>query len=81
MAFAAPDFKRIDDASIEISPYTLNTPVFSSRSLNQMTGASLFFKCENFQRAGAFKMRGAAHAALRLTEEQRQKGLATHSSG
>ncbi|HAP63519.1 MAG TPA: serine dehydratase [Cytophagales bacterium] len=71
----------MDDASIEISPYTLNTPVFSSRSLNQMTGASLFFKCENFQRAGAFKMRGAAHAALRLTEEQRQKGLATHSSG
>lgn len=81
MAFAAPTFERIEDASIETSPYILNTPVFSSRSLNVLTGASLFFKAENLQKSGAFKMRGAAHAVLRLSEEQRAKGVATHSSG
>ena len=81
MAFTAPDFHRIEDASIEISPYIVNTPVFTSRTLNHLTGASLFFKCENLQRAGAFKMRGAAHAMVRLSEAQRAKGVATHSSG
>lgn len=81
MSYTAPDFHRIEDTSIEISPYTLNTPVLTSRNLNAMVGASLFFKCENFQRAGAFKIRGAASAALRLTDRQRALGLATHSSG
>jgi len=57
------------------------TPVMTSESLNAITGAELFFKCENFQKIGAFKMRGASSAAVRLTESQLKKGLATHSSG
>lgn len=64
-----------------IQPFIHRTPVMTNTSLNDMSGANLFFKCENFQKIGAFKMRGAASAALRLTEEQRARGLATHSSG
>ena len=58
-----------------------HTPVMRSESLNRISGADLFFKCENFQKIGAFKMRGASSAALRLTAAEREKGLATHSSG
>jgi len=57
------------------------TPVMTSQSLDAMTGTELFFKCENFQKIGAFKMRGASSAAVRLTDSQLEKGLATHSSG
>ena len=57
------------------------TPVLSCRSIDAMAGASLFFKCENFQKIGAFKMRGASSAALRLSDAERKNGLATHSSG
>jgi len=57
------------------------TPVFSSESVNTLLGATLFFKCENFQKVGAFKYRGATHAVLRLTDEEAKKGVATHSSG
>ncbi|MTB50485.1 threonine/serine dehydratase [Lewinella sp. W8] len=64
-----------------IHPFVHRTPVLTNRSLNEMTGARLHFKCENFQRIGAFKMRGAASAALRLPTEVRARGLATHSSG
>lgn len=64
-----------------IKPYIHQTPVLTCEALNKMTGAELYFKCENFQKIGAFKMRGATNAALRLTPEQRKKGLATHSSG
>lgn len=64
-----------------IAAYIHRTPVLTSSILNEMTGSQLFFKCENFQRMGAFKMRGAVHAILKLTEEQKQKGVVTHSSG
>ncbi|MEG9328853.1 pyridoxal-phosphate dependent enzyme [Salinimicrobium catena] len=64
-----------------IKPYVHNTPVLTSRLLNEMSGAELFFKCENFQRMGAFKMRGAANAILNLPKEKQQKGVVTHSSG
>ncbi len=64
-----------------IQPFIHRTPVMTNASLDRMAGCKLFFKCENFQKIGAFKMRGAASAALRLTEEERAKGLATHSSG
>ncbi len=57
------------------------TPVLQSRGLNQALGCQLYFKCENFQRSGAFKYRGACYAISRLNEEQRQRGVATHSSG
>ena len=64
-----------------IHPFVHRTPVLTSRSLDALAGASLYFKCENFQQIGAFKMRGGASAALRFTPRQRQRGLATHSSG
>lgn len=57
------------------------TPIMTSHAINEMTGADLHFKCENFQKIGAFKMRGAANAASRLTPDQLERGLATHSSG
>lgn len=64
-----------------IRPYIHKTPVVTSKLLNEISGASLFFKCENFQRMGAFKMRGAANAILNLSREQQEKGVVTHSSG
>ena len=65
-----------------IHPFVHRTPILTNRSINASTaGARLFFKCENFQKIGAFKMRGGASAALRFTPAQRERGLATHSSG
>ncbi|HHM21360.1 MAG TPA: pyridoxal-phosphate dependent enzyme [Bacteroidetes bacterium] len=69
------------DTHRRIAPYIHRTPVLTSRAVNQLSGASVFFKCENFQKMGAFKMRGAANAILRLKEEERARGVATHSSG
>ncbi len=64
-----------------IAPYIHQTPVITSLTLNKLSGASLFFKCENFQKAGAFKFRGASHAIATLPAEQHTKGVSTHSSG
>lgn len=64
-----------------IKPFIHRTPVLSSQQLNEIAGANLHFKCENFQKMGAFKMRGATNAILSLPEEQRKKGVVTHSSG
>jgi len=64
-----------------IKPYIHRTPVLTSTYLNELTGAELFFKCENFQKAGAFKVRGASNAVFGLDEETAKKGVATHSSG
>ena len=64
-----------------ISPYIHETPVLTSQGINAICGADLFFKCENFQKMGAFKMRGATNAILQLTEAQRSRGVVTHSSG
>lgn len=64
-----------------IKPYIHHTPILTSSLINEMAGAEIFFKCENFQKMGAFKMRGAANAILSLTEEQQKNGVVTHSSG
>ena len=64
-----------------IAPYVHKTPVLSSTFLNELTGASLFFKCENLQKAGAFKVRGACNAVFGLPDDRLEKGVATHSSG
>ena len=64
-----------------IQPYIHRTPVLTCQTLDALSGATLFFKCENFQKMGAFKMRGAANAILQLSEGARQNGVATHSSG
>jgi len=75
------DKQTLCDTSRRISPYIHNTPIFTSHLLDDMTGAKLFFKCENFQKMGAFKMRGAINAILQLSEAQQQRGVVTHSSG
>ena len=64
-----------------ISSYIYRTPIMTSQYLNGISGAEIYFKCENCQRMGAFKMRGGANAVLNLSEEKRQKGVVTHSSG
>lgn len=64
-----------------IKPYIHRTPVMTSRLIDDYTGAQIFFKCENFQRMGAYKMRGATHAILKIPPEQRKRGVLTHSSG
>jgi threonine dehydratase len=76
-----PSQARIESAMARIKSFIHRTPVLTSKSLNSLTGASLFLKCENFQKAGAFKMRGATNAILMIGEELRKKGVATHSSG
>ncbi len=73
--------QTLQDCHARIKPYIHHTPVLSSRLINKAVGAALFFKCENFQRAGAYKMRGATNAILQLTEQQRVNGVVTHSSG
>jgi len=64
-----------------IKPFIHNTPILNSQYINSIIGADLFFKCENFQKMGAFKMRGAVNAIMQLSDEQKQKGVVTHSSG
>ncbi|AXT54556.1 pyridoxal-phosphate dependent enzyme [Aquimarina sp. AD1] len=73
--------KSLSTTAQTIASYIHRTPVLTSRLINQISGADLYFKCENFQRMGAFKMRGATHAILKLSEEQKSKGVVTHSSG
>ncbi|WP_370279977.1 beta-hydroxyaspartate dehydratase BhcB [Pontibacterium sp.] len=76
-----PTYDDVLAAHERIKPYIHETPVLTSRLLNELTGAELFFKCENFQKAAAFKVRGASNAVFGLTEEEAKKGVATHSSG
>ena len=76
-----PTFDDVLAAHARVAPYIHRTPVLTSSFLNELTGAELFFKCENFQKAGAFKVRGACNAVFGLTDEMAAKGVATHSSG
>jgi threonine dehydratase len=76
-----PTLTDIRAAYSRIKPYIHQTPVLHSRMLNEIFGCELFFKCENFQKAGAFKFRGATNAILSLTAEERRNGVVTHSSG
>ena len=76
-----PTYEDMLAAHDRIRPHIRQTPVRSSDYLNELTGAQLFFKCENFQEPGAFKVRGAANAVFGLSDEQARRGVATHSSG
>ena len=76
-----PDLNTIQLAAERIRPYIHKTPVLSSTGINEITGGNIFFKCENMQKAGAFKSRGACNAVFSLTEDQLKKGVGTHSSG
>jgi threonine dehydratase len=76
-----PDFAAVLAAAARIAPHAHLTPVQRSRSLDALAGAELFFKCENLQRAGAFKFRGACNAVWSLGEAEAGQGVVTHSSG
>jgi threonine dehydratase len=76
-----PVFEDILAAAARIAPYAHVTPVLQSSSINELVDAELFFKCENFQRAGAFKFRGACNAVWNLDEQAASNGVVTHSSG
>ena len=78
---AIPTFIQIQQAAERIQPYVHRTPVFTCESLNQMVRAKLFFKCENFQKVGAFKFRGATNTVFSLSAAELKQGVATHSSG
>src|SRR5213596_4097150 len=75
------DFAAIKAAHERIRPYIHRTPVLTSSRLDDASGASLFFKCENFQKGGAFKARGATNAVFALDDATAKRGVATHSSG
>ena len=76
-----PTYDDVLAAHERIAPHIHRTPVLTSSFLNKLTGAELFFKCENFQKAGAFKVRGASNAVFGLADERAALGVATHSSG
>ena len=76
-----PTLDDMLEAHERIKPYIHRTPVLTSRFLNELAGCEMFFKCENFQKAGAFKVRGASNAVFGLSEEEAKKGVCTHSSG
>jgi threonine dehydratase len=76
-----PTIEDVKQAAERIKPFIHRTPVLASSSINEITGSQLFFKCENFQKVGAFKFRGASNAVFSLTDEEAAHGVATHSSG
>ncbi|HET8861094.1 threonine/serine dehydratase [Marivirga sp.] len=76
-----PKKEDIISAEKRIHDYVHRTPIFTSNQLNEMLGVHVYFKCENLQKVGAFKMRGASNAILSLSKAQLKKGVATHSSG
>lgn len=78
---APPTDADIKRTHLAIAPMIHRTPVMRNVTIDRLSGAEVYFKCENFQKVGAFKMRGASSAALRLSEEERRQGLCTHSSG
>lgn len=81
VATNAPDLETIRSAHARIRAHIHRTPVFTSESIDHMTGAHLFFKCENLQKTGSFKFRGATNAVLSLTDEEAKRGVVTVSSG
>jgi threonine dehydratase len=77
----SPTLNDIRQAAERIRPYAHRTPVLTNESLNQQVGAQVFLKCENFQKVGAFKFRGACNAVYSLSDEKAVRGVCTHSSG
>ncbi len=74
-------YSDIEEAAQRLEGYGFKTPVLTSRTVNEITEAEVFFKCENFQRTGSFKFRGAFNALSKLSPEQKQQGILTYSSG
>jgi threonine dehydratase len=78
---AEPSLEDIRQAHERIRPFVHRTPVLTSSTINRIAGGEIFFKCENFQKAGAFKIRGACNAVFSLSDDEAKRGVATHSSG
>ena len=78
---AVPTFDDVQEAAARLAGLVHHTPVLTCSSLNERLGAQIFCKCENFQRAGAFKFRGASNAVMSLSDNAAKQGVATHSSG
>jgi threonine dehydratase len=76
-----PTLSDIQSAHKRIRPFIHRTPVLTSQQLNRIFGCELYFKCENFQKVGAFKFRGSTNAVLSLADDQKKHGVVTHSSG
>ncbi|MCK5158073.1 MAG: pyridoxal-phosphate dependent enzyme, partial [Candidatus Heimdallarchaeota archaeon] len=74
-------FDKVEAAYERIKQYVNKTPVMTSTTLNEMLSCECYFKCENFQKIGAFKFRGALNTILQLSDEDKKKGVITHSSG
>jgi threonine dehydratase len=81
MSTAIPDLEAIREASERIAPHVHRTPIHTSRTFDRELGATVFFKCENLQKIGAFKVRGAVNAVLSLEPTEALRGVITHSSG
>jgi len=81
MSIKVPTFSDIQEAHNRIKAFVHKTPVLSSVSINDILDINLYFKCENFQKVGAFKFRGATNAVRQLSEQEAKKGVTTHSSG
>lgn len=77
----AASLKEVREAAERIAPFAHRTPVITSQTLDDLAGRELFFKCENLQKVGAFKFRGACNAVLKLSDDEAQRGVLTHSSG
>lgn len=77
----AASLETVREAAERVAPHARRTPVMTSRTLDQLAGKALFFKCEMFQRGGAFKFRGACNAVMKLDDEAAARGVVTHSSG
>src|SRR5690625_3655649 len=77
----SPDPEEIRQAAQLISEFAKQTPIHTSRHVDEKTGFEVYFKCENFQRTGSFKFRGACNAILSLSDEEAERGVVTHSSG
>ena len=78
---ALPAFAQVQEAAARIAPYAVKTPVLRNATLNELAGADLYFKCENLQRGGAFKFRGACNAVWSMDDAMATSGVVTHSSG
>jgi len=78
---AEPSLEDIRQAHRRIEPFIHRTPVLTSATIDRMAGGEMFFKCENLQKAGAFKIRGACNAVFSLSDDEAKRGVATHSSG
>lgn len=76
-----PTFKDVEAARERIKPFVHRTPILTNSHLSGLAEAQLFFKCENFQKAGAFKVRGACNAVFQIPSDEAARGVATHSSG